>query len=75
MQNENLAYISVNSLFLDIGECLGIILCYIKKFMIKGALGMHNRLKIQLTYVEQDTNIALNCNNIQIYNKKGTLFA
>ena len=38
--------------------------------MIKRALGMLNRLKIQLTYVEQDRNIAFNCNNIQIYHKK-----
>ena len=38
--------------------------------MIKRALGMPNLLKIQLTYIEQDPNIALNSNNIQIYNKK-----
>ena len=38
--------------------------------MIERALGMPNRLKKQLTYVEQDPNIALNCNKIQILNKK-----
>ena len=36
----------------------------------KRALGMPNILQIQLTYAEEETNIALNCNNIQIYNKK-----
>ena len=33
-------------------------------------MGMPNLLQIQLTYNEQDSNIALNSNNMQIYNKK-----
>ena len=41
--------------------------------MIKRALGVPNILTIELTYVEQDPNTALNCNNIQIYNKKSTI--
>ena len=38
----------------------------------KRALRMPYPLKIQLTYVEQDSNIALNCNYKEIYNKKKT---
>ena len=43
--------------------------------MIKRAMGMPNLLQIQLTYDEQEPNIALNCNKIQIYNKKSTIDA
>ena len=32
-------------------------------------------LKIELTYVDQHTNVALNSNNIQNYNKKSTIDA
>ena len=31
--------------------------------------------KKQLTYVEQDPNVAFNCNKIQIYNKKSAIDA
>ena len=43
--------------------------------MIKRTLGIPNLLKIQITCVEQDPNIALNCKNIEIYNKKSTIDA
>ena len=69
MQNENLTYILVDFLFLDIGKCCGTILCYVKIYD-KRALGMPNHLKIQLTYVEQDPNIALNLNYKQFIIKR-----
>ena len=42
---------------------------------MKRALGMPNLLKIQFTSIEHDPNIAINCNNYQIYNKNSTIDA